>query len=780
MNDRNTQVFKWAESPATLPPGVEPMFDTRGDVTQAFRGAFAFLSQNGVVDTRKHKTVGLDIVVTKGNDKFTILPDSLGNLTGQPGAGKSVSFAFKVAREMQRRVVISMPYLGLAKSNASYMRTNSRISGVPLYEDYDFSVADPCPDKGAAVVVTTPAVVHARYVRDYLHYDRDILIVDEVQVCDTFTYALVQLARQRRIAYSTLLASATPDAASASRVSYERTANYSQVREESYAFQHYSTWRSTDSGKPWNVRNIKRSTLIFNDDPHVSRKLCLEYEAAGVPAIVVTSDVTPETMETFYTRASLESPCVVLADSTYSSGYTFRVLDVIDCARVCALFVSPDGSSAAVDRRLAVWERVQRKGRAARTEKGHVGTYFHPDSEVPLNARFKVSPEHVDSAFVLVRLLGLAVPDELSAQTEHKVKVKKPSVSDLNWLFSKFQLGFNFSMMSGDSRISGHTPMGTLARAFYCFVTVPQTISRPSVKSNDPAVARAFSCFNATNMSDDHTAPRARSSGYSAAPVDQILSKFREPRCDTTTVKYDRSSFYIADEYPDDIDCKDVEAYVHMVSRNPEQMELMSRLDAFRCFASVLYFMGACALQRALCVELLEIAQASGYMAASQSRADVARWRADLVGYEMKWRMCRDLTPYFDSHRFRVSVVPISPDDIKEKALSRVPSAYIQEWREAPVEVTSKQICDSIPEPPAATRSDRYRPSITYRSAASADEYKVILNKATSSRRGWKGLNLGAHTWYSPGYESRHRHTISDSSVSSGTSHSSERPEPKE
>jgi len=423
---------------------------------------------------------------------------------------------------------------------------------------------------------------------------------------------------------------------------------------------------------------------------------------------------------------------------------------------------------------LAVWERVQRKGRAARTTRDCVGVYYHPDTEIPLDSRFKVSPEYIDSSFVLVRLLGLDVPSELETQVDPQLKVRSSSASDLNWLFSRYQLGFSFSMMSGDSRISAGTSVSELKQAFYCFVMVAAPVVRRKVETPVKYLARAYSCLYESGAS--HPTPGCHPSPYSAPDIDRILSRLRKSQQDTTPVVYTPSSFYIATECRDELHSADLESYLQMISRNLTSIGRFQRDGALKYFSAVLKYMNECAFNRAVSAELLEMAAHSQRMNAAQSRVDVARWKADLLSWDYKWCYARDLTSVFDDHGYDVSVTAISRADVVDRAFTSIPNSYLQSWRDVKPPSTSKQITDSIPVRTLFLERNTMRPAITFKDKLAPGDYAATLSAAPKSSGGWGGFSLRARTWHPLGGGVPHSRNDSGSSSSSSSARITELP----
>lgn len=209
-------------------------------------------------------------------------------------------------------------------------------------------------------------------------------------------------------------------------------------------------WHPLDTGKPWSFGRVKNNLLVFTD----SRSQFDILERAYVPAGFVVHKLEARMSNSAFARAmeDVANPrgalVLLVADSTFRSGFSFFVSMIADTGRVSYYDPTP-GALMKKSRPIFAFESEQSASRGGRF-KGLKCEYYRPDVDVP--RKFcQLEGVDMEAAAYLYRVLGYKPVRELANTVMGAYDLPK-GVSFTSAMNGPYPLTYYLVMKSGEFR----------------------------------------------------------------------------------------------------------------------------------------------------------------------------------------------------------------------------------------------------------------------------------------------------------------------------------------
>jgi len=320
------------------------------------------------------------------------------SLAAGPGAGKSLFIPMMLAEAMGAPVIQVVPGPLLADHTVD----KAVSAGVPVVR----AISPDCDLQMAKVTVFDASQMVSRWLGGHAETDDgSVLYLDEAHATDAYTHVLRTLSLTRLDKYYVVHASAT---LTQHAVSSEYVG---RLVETVYAPVPVADWAPSDAGKPWSASNMSEGALIFMDDFRCVDKFRYTYQRAGFQVHVLdqttTYDKFRELMAVVTLPIQFNGPVILLADSTFRTGFEFPLPVIIDTCEVSetqAIHECGSWTMRISFRSAYSHEITQAKRRIARRENTQ-GYYYRPDYD-PAPKRVRLDGLEVDAAAILIRMLG--------------------------------------------------------------------------------------------------------------------------------------------------------------------------------------------------------------------------------------------------------------------------------------------------------------------------------------------------------------------------------------
>jgi len=316
------------------------------------------------------------------------------------GAGKSVRVPSVVAEKSKKLVIQVFPGDLLAEDISRFVRS--------LDEDIvHVKVHDEWPTHGVAAI-SAAALVGKWLVQGSISVPECILMHDESHESDTYTYTIKKIWPKivGVISYVCTTATSGPDG-------FRQVEAAGGLVSRTYD----SMWDSSKwdvfgtNGMPWEVASIRENVLIFEDNKDEAGRLVADYRRAGVEAYRLHSRMKSRVFRSYMDQARTAPHLIVLiADSSFRSGFTMPVGTVIDTAKVARIRVV-EGKPVREYREAYALERYQAAGRGGRI-KGRPAVAWAPNSRAPAMVCHLEEVE-AEAAALIFRIFRLAPPVEI-------------------------------------------------------------------------------------------------------------------------------------------------------------------------------------------------------------------------------------------------------------------------------------------------------------------------------------------------------------------------------
>jgi len=331
-------------------------------------------------------------------DAITSHPNVLVNAA--VGAGKSVRVPSVVAEKSGKLVIQIFPGDLLADDISRYVAS--------LGEDIRYvGVHDPWPDHGVAAA-SAATLIGKWLVQGKLSLPECVLMHDESHESDAYTYVIKNIWPKvvGVTSYVCTTATSGPDGFRA-----VEAAGGLQLKSYDPAWES-KTWDVFGTnGMPWEVASIRENVLIFEDSKDEATRLVADYRRAGVEAYRLHSRMKRRVFRSYMDQARTAPHLVVLvADSSFRSGFTMPVGSVIDTAKVARLRVV-EGKPVREYREAYALERYQAAGRGGRI-KGRPAVAWSPSNRPPAVVCHLEEVE-AEAAALIFRIFRLAPPVEI-------------------------------------------------------------------------------------------------------------------------------------------------------------------------------------------------------------------------------------------------------------------------------------------------------------------------------------------------------------------------------
>jgi len=321
-----------------------------------------------------------------------------------PGAGKTVVFPGALAKATGKLVVHVLPYEQLALATHRYLVRNGDVVDVQLIT----SVQQEFPSTG--LVLIPAACLVAKWLSKASHAMPECYVLhDESHESGAASAAVRLLAPVSAgvMAYVAMSATLGPTGA-------RKMETAGQVHDMEYEAEAFADpWSVEEEGAPWAIDSLDGHVLLFEDDRKRADALIQAYNYNGMQAIRLHSRMSAtaflgalDLMDNKY----ISTPCALIADSTFRSGYTFPVSTIVDSGVVKRTVVGRDGKPVYSARPIYEFERVQSRARGGRCE-GQVSTYWRPRADCEA-VMCELGQTDVEALALVCRLLGYRVPKQ--------------------------------------------------------------------------------------------------------------------------------------------------------------------------------------------------------------------------------------------------------------------------------------------------------------------------------------------------------------------------------
>lgn len=336
------------------------------------------------------------------------------------GAGKSTKLPALLARHFDLPVYHVVPSGYLARDLYSYLA--SRGGAVSLVETVG-SVAS-----ASGVNIIPAHVLVGKWLKaGKLEMSPSIIFHDESHEADAYTYFISQVWTAVEGVIKYVSATATHEPAGFRPVELPSVV----VEKRNPACADSSKWDVLAvNGDPWEVAEISNHLLVFEDNRAKALRLVAEYNKAGAQAFRLHNrmekagfDAAMKTLR-FLRRGMV----VLVADSSFRSGFTWPIGCVIDTGRVSCVVAGQAGPE--IYTRVAFeFEMYQAAARVARTA-GCPAVTWAPPLEYPRKLSV-LEPSEVDAAALLFRLFNKLAPRDLRASVMLSGKVPREIIAAL-------------------------------------------------------------------------------------------------------------------------------------------------------------------------------------------------------------------------------------------------------------------------------------------------------------------------------------------------------------
>lgn len=319
-----------------------------------------------------------------------------------PGTGKSTDFPQAIVARTDALVVHVMPFPQLAAHLAEWHEKREKYR-TPVFLN---TLEDEIPTGG--YVITYAALVVARWLQHGLDsFAGAILLQDESHESGAASAVIRRLAPHCQLK-SYVALSATHTGGTFRALETRGVVADRQFTPESFV----DPWSVLQEGAPWSVDRIGRCTLIYEDDDRRASELMSAYNLNGVTAMRWTAKTPVDKFlaDVHLIRNMDHMKFVILADSTYRSGYTLPVQTIIDSGYVRRIVDTGDGAFRQVSRRIYQFEKHQTMARGGRTI-GLSSSYYRP-SHVLEAKRCIMEQTDVEAYVLILRMLGYSAFSE--------------------------------------------------------------------------------------------------------------------------------------------------------------------------------------------------------------------------------------------------------------------------------------------------------------------------------------------------------------------------------
>lgn len=318
-----------------------------------------------------------------------------------PGAGKSTVLPAAIAKSMGVLVLHVFPNERLADHVNRYV--SSRGDKVPLL----LTPKDPYPKTGVAMM-SAACLVSKWLEAGEVVLPECVLFHDESHCSDAYTYLVKLCSLESPAVRSYVQATATVGAAGYR--SLESKGELSKAGVDAPV----TAWDPYDNGKPWSVNSLRGNALLFVDSKTSAGALADTYAQAGFKSFRLSSR-TPLS-EFRLAEQAVSDPsgpiCVLVADSSYRSGFTLDVSVILDSGKISRLEIV-GGRPVRRERGMYQLESFQAAARGARIG-GSRCIYYSPVGVTPEPMICDLEDVEAEAAVLIVRMLGYRVPAELA------------------------------------------------------------------------------------------------------------------------------------------------------------------------------------------------------------------------------------------------------------------------------------------------------------------------------------------------------------------------------
>lgn len=349
---------------------------------------------------------GVTVEFRSGGDLGKVVDAIRANLRvdvdAAPGAGKSSRLPLALAKATGALVVHVVPHLPMCVSVYRYMSKIAEGVSVKIVKD----VATEWPTAGVVIVPATLVVAKWLSVAR-VELPECYVLQDESHESGAASAVMRALTSACKGVLSHVSMSATHGATGARKME-----SGGSVEERTYEPSAFADpWSVEEPGAPWAVSEILDHVLIFEDDRRRALSLVEAYNSNGARAYLVTSGTTVE--EFNGVLDAIEDPrnacpCIVIADSTYRSGHTFKVSLTVDSGLVKRVVVNQEGKPVRSIRPIYESEAVQSKCRVGRIP-GQRAVYYRPMAVLEKKV-CDLEQTDVEAAAIIFRALGYVVP----------------------------------------------------------------------------------------------------------------------------------------------------------------------------------------------------------------------------------------------------------------------------------------------------------------------------------------------------------------------------------
>lgn len=334
-----------------------------------------------------------------------------------PGAGKTSVLPLELAKVTGALVVLVLPYEPLAYVTYLYLMRKHRSDVLSI--NYVSDVYDQFPSSG--LVVTHAGWLAAYWCHTgYAHLPECYLLQDECHESGAASAFVREFAPYLSTVKSYVMMSATvgPN-------NFRSMETGGNVVERALDGDYYDTMRSLSSGTfEWAPSRMEGHVVIFEDDMDRVRGVRLAYAKLGVKVMHWHAHIDPYEFATQYALLFKQdqSPVVVVADSTFRSGYTLPVRVIVDSG-IISRKVVVDGRESRMTRQIYNCEKQQTRARGGRID-GQLTTYHSAPARLE-SKMTTLEQVDVEALALLCKLIGRSSRTDTSAATMSGTLVPK-------------------------------------------------------------------------------------------------------------------------------------------------------------------------------------------------------------------------------------------------------------------------------------------------------------------------------------------------------------------